>query len=70
MYWFQVLMMGFLNEDWELVSRFIIDLDKVVQRIKELNRAEMKKQIAQQRKARNPNKYERGKGKYTRVIKK
>lgn len=69
MYWFQVLLMGFLNEDWELISRFLIDMDKVVQRIKELNKVEMKKQLAQARKRRNPNKFERGKGKYTRVIK-
>lgn len=64
--------MAFLNEDWELVSRFIIDLDKVVQKIKELNKrgtqANLKKQLEAQRKARNPNKYNRNK--YERVIKK
>lgn len=73
MYWFQVLLLGFLNEDWELISRFLIDMDKVVQRIKELNtkgkQANLKKQLANARKQRNPNKFERGKGKYTRVIK-
>ncbi len=67
-------MLGFLNEDWELVSRFIIDLEKVVRKIKELNargkQADLKKQLDAQRRARNPNKFERGKGKYTRVIKK
>jgi hypothetical protein len=44
-------------------------MDKVVQKIKEINKAEVNKQLAQQRAQRNPNKYEKGKGKYTRVIK-
>ena len=65
--------MAFLNEDWELVMHFLVDMEKVVKKIYELNAKQknisMKKQLAQQRKQRNPNKYERGKGKYTRVIK-
>jgi len=69
LYWNSLILSAFLNRDWEPVEGFLVDMHKISVKIMELQKQELKKQAELMRKQRNTSTYQKGKGKYTRVIK-